>query len=73
MNGNKQSVLILGGGWVGLPVAHELRKVGHHVRVTTRKSRLIEKLHRLDMEGVAFDLESFESRHERVHHLVQVG
>ncbi|MDG2208558.1 MAG: NAD-dependent epimerase/dehydratase family protein [Flavobacteriales bacterium] len=73
MNGNKQSVLILGGGWVGLPVAYELRKGGYHTRVTTRKSRLIETLHRIDMEGVAFDLESPESRHERVHQLVQIG
>lgn len=55
------SISILGSGWLGLPLAHELQQAGHKVSTSTRNPARLEQI---QLEGVGaclYDIESIDN------------
>lgn len=49
-------IAVMGGGWLGLPLAKSLQKSGHQVVATRRSKAGVEELVQHELEGIQFEL-----------------
>ena len=52
------SISILGSGWLGLPLAHELQQAGHNIRTSTRSPERQKEIQKSGIETYLYDIET---------------
>ena len=61
MTSSGDHISILGSGWLGLPLAHELQQAGYIIKSSTRSSARIEQIQLEGIDAYLYDIDSIES------------
>jgi nucleoside-diphosphate-sugar epimerase len=55
------SISILGSGWLGLPLAHELQQAGYKISTSTRRPARLKQIQLEGIDACLYDIESIDS------------